>query len=110
MKWDSIFNPVEIMAEDQAKAYVDSHQTGSYQLLDVRLHEEYEENHLPGATLVPLNELMSGGGNLDPEKPTIVYCRSGGRSRAASQWLSEQGFREIYDIGLKPTAFKAFSN
>ena len=41
---------------------------------------------------------MEGAGKLDPKKPTIVYCRSGGRSRAASQWLVEQGFKEVYDI------------
>lgn len=98
MKWDNIIKPAEIMTEEQAKAYMDSRETSSYQLLDVRLHEEYEEEHLPGATLVPLNELMEGAGKLDPEKPTIVYCRSGGRSRAASQWLVEQGFKEVYDI------------
>lgn len=98
MKWNNVMKPVEIMTEEKAKAFMDSRTTGSYQLLDVRLHEEYEEEHLPGATLVPLNELMEGAGDLDPEKPTIVYCRSGGRSKAASQWLVEQGFKEVYDI------------
>jgi rhodanese-related sulfurtransferase len=98
MKWDNVIKPAEIMTEEQAKAYMDSRKTGSYQLLDVRLHEEYEEEHLPGAILVPLNELMEGAGELDPQKPTIVYCRSGGRSKAASQWLLEQGFKEVYDI------------
>lgn len=98
MKWNHVMRPVKIMSEKKAKAFMDSRSTGSYQLLDVRLHEEYEEEHLPGATLVPLNELMEGAGDLDPEKPTIVYCRSGGRSKAASQWLVEQGFREVYDI------------
>ncbi len=98
MKWDSIIKPAEIMTEERAISFMNSRKTGSYQLLDVRLHEEYKEEHLPGATLIPLNELMEGTGELDPEKPTIVYCRSGGRSRAASQWLVEKGFKEVYDI------------
>ena len=87
------------MTEAEAKAFMDSHATGSYQLVDVRTPYEYEEYHLPGAMLVPLNVLTEGGGNLDPEKPTIVHCRSGGRSQAASQYLEGQGFKEVYDIG-----------
>jgi len=99
MKWNNVIEPVEVITEEKARAFMDSSPTGSYQLLDVRLHEEYEEEHLPGATLIPLSELMEGAGDLDSNKPTIVYCRSGGRSRAASQWLVEQGFKEVYDIG-----------
>lgn len=100
MKWNDVIAPVTVMTEADAKEFMDSHETGTYQLLDVRLHEEYEDEHLPGATLIPLNELMENQriNELDADKPTIVYCRSGGRSRAASQWLTEQGFKEVYDI------------
>lgn len=87
------------MTEAEAKAYMEEHSSDSYQLVDVRQPAEYEEYHLPGALLVPLNVLTSGGGKLDPEKPTIVYCRSGGRSQAASQYLASQGFDEVFDIG-----------
>ncbi len=99
MKWNYTFSPIKSMTEAEAKAFMDANTTGSYQLVDVRTPYEYEEYHLPGATLVPLNVLTEGGGNLDPEKPTIVHCRSGGRSQAASQFLEGQGFKEIYDIG-----------
>jgi len=87
------------MTEAEAKSFMDANNTGSYQLVDVRQPAEYEDYHLPGATLIPLNVLTAGGGNLDPEKPTILYCLSGGRSKAASQFLAGQGFKEIYDIG-----------
>lgn len=99
MKLNTVISPISPITEAEAKSYMDKHPTGSYQLLDVRQPGEYEEQHLPGAVLVPLNELTAGGGNLDPEKPTIVYCRSGGRSQAASQYLAGQGFKEVYDIG-----------
>lgn len=99
MKWKSMLSPVKPMTEQEAKAFFDANPTGSYQLVDVRQPGEYEEYHLPGAMLVPLNELTAGGGDLNPEKPTIVYCRSGGRSQAASQYLAGQGFNEVYDIG-----------
>lgn len=99
MKWNAMLSSVTPMTEAEAKAFMDDRPTGSYQLLDVRQPGEYEEFHLPGATLVPLNVLTEGGGDLDPEKPTIVYCRSGGRSQAGAQYLAGQGFEEVYDIG-----------
>lgn len=99
MQWNKIFKPVAIVTEEEAKDFMNSHSSDSYQLLDVRLHEEYEEEHIPGSILVPLNELLEGKGNLDPEKPTIVYCFSGKRSKAASQWMIENGFKEVYDVG-----------
>lgn len=99
MQWNKIFKPVTVVTEDEAKDFMNSHSTDSYQLLDVRLHEEYEEEHIPGSILVPLNELLEGKGELDPEKPTFVYCFSGKRSKAASQWMVENGFKEVYDIG-----------
>ncbi len=99
MKWSNVFQqPVKVVSEPEAQEMMKTMGTDSYQLLDVRTHEEYEDEHIPGATLVPLNELVAGQGDLDPEKPTIVYCRSGGRSQAASQWLNENGFKEVYDI------------
>ncbi len=99
MKWKNILPRARPMNEAEAKAFMNSHKTETYQLIDVRQPVEYQEGHLPGANLVPLNLLMSGGGDLSSEKPTIVYCRSGGRSQAASQWLAGQGFKEVYDIG-----------
>lgn len=98
MKWGNVFPQAKIVTEREVKEYMDSHSTADYQLIDVRTPEEYEEEHLPGARLVPLNSLMEGEGNLDPALPAIVYCRSGGRSKAATQWMINQGFREVYDI------------
>ncbi len=99
MKLKSMFSPVQPMTEVEAKSYMDANPTGSYQLVDVRQPGEYQENHLPGATLVPLSVLTEGGGELDPEMPTIVYCRSGGRSQAAAQYLAGSGFKNVFDIG-----------
>lgn len=99
MKFASLISQPIPITEEDAKVYMNEHPTGAYQLVDVRQPGEYAEDHLPGAKLVPLNLLTEGEGELNPEKPTIVYCRSGGRSRAAAQYLSGQGFKEVYDIG-----------
>ena len=73
MKFSDVMAPPKSMTEDEAKSFINNRESGSYQLVDVRMHDEYEEDHLPGAKLVPLNELTTGGGDLDPGKPTIVY-------------------------------------
>jgi len=83
---------------DDARRFMAEHTEGSYTLLDVRQAFEYQEAHLPGATLISLPALPDLVGSLDPGKPTIVYCRSGGRSRTAAQFLAHQGFRQVFNL------------
>jgi rhodanese-related sulfurtransferase/rubrerythrin len=83
---------------DEARDFMAGHTEGGYTLLDVRQPFEYEEAHLPGATLISLPTLPDLAGNLDPGKPTIVYCRTGARSRTAAQFLVHQGFRQVYNL------------
>jgi rhodanese-related sulfurtransferase/rubrerythrin len=75
----------------------------AFTLLDVRQPEEYESEHLPGAKLIPLPELSGRLPELDAEKPTLVYCAIGGRSRVAAQVLAAKGFREVFNLsgGIK---------
>jgi rhodanese-related sulfurtransferase/rubrerythrin len=83
---------------DEAKSFMDAHQEGSYTLLDVRQPAEYEQAHLPGAKLIPLPQLADSIEKLDPQKPTIVYCAVGGRSRMAAQLLTHHGLQEVYQV------------
>jgi rhodanese-related sulfurtransferase/rubrerythrin len=83
---------------DEARDFMAEHTEGSYMLMDVRQPFEYEEAHLPGATLISLPTLPDLVGSLDPGKPTIVYCRSGARSRTAAQFLVHQGFHQVYNL------------
>jgi len=98
-----LFAPVESMDADAARKYLASHPEGTFTLLDVRQPGEYEEEHIPGATLIPLPQLNDQYEKLDPEKPTLVHCAIGGRSRVAAQLLSGLGFKEVYNLagGIK---------
>jgi rhodanese-related sulfurtransferase len=49
------------------------HKEGTYTLLDVRQPSEYEKGRIPGSKLIPLPELASRMGELDPQKPVIAY-------------------------------------
>ena len=70
-------------------------------IVDVRHEEEYREGHIPGAVLVT-NETI--GDTLPEELPDkkavlLVYCRSGVRSKLASQKLVRLGYENVYDFG-----------
>jgi rhodanese-related sulfurtransferase len=64
-------------------------------LLDVREDWEWERAHLEGAIHIPLEELPTRIGELDPSHETIVYCHVGERSVDACLVLWEAGFRKV---------------
>lgn len=61
-------------------------------VLDVRTADEFAEGHVPGAILIPHDELESRLAELDTARPVLVYCRSGRRSTLAEQVLLEHGY------------------
>jgi len=67
-------------------------------ILDVRTQGEYDEGHIENAVLIPVSELEERLDELDKEKDTLVYCRSGGRSVTASQILVDNGFVSVYNM------------
>jgi len=69
-----------------------------YIILDVRTLEEFNQGHLEGAVHIPVDDLEGRLGELPQDKPIIVYCKSGGRSKTASNLLIENGFTRVYDM------------
>jgi rhodanese-related sulfurtransferase len=67
------FKPIQTMTTDDARAFLEEHDPEQFNLVDVRQPGEYEEEHIPGATLIPLGDLEERAKELDPEKPTIAY-------------------------------------
>ena len=68
-------------------------------VIDVRQPDEYDEAHVPGATLIPLGEV---GGRLDEvpvDTEVLVICRSGGRSLKAAEVMAAAGRRPINVAG-----------
>ena len=98
MQADQSSAGVKTMFPDDVKGLIDKNKEGAYTLLDVRQPFEYEEQHLPGAVLIPLPQLADSLAKLDSGKPTVVYCALGGRSRMAARLLANQGFREVYQL------------
>ena len=72
-----------------------------YIILDVRREDEYAAGHIPGAILIP-NETI--GTEDIPQLPDknqliLVYCRSGNRSKQASEKLVKLGYTNIVEFG-----------
>ncbi len=61
-------------------------------VLDVRTPEEYVGRHIPGALLLPVQELAMRWQELDPDVEMIVVCEHGVRSQMAANYLAQLGF------------------
>ena len=70
-------------------------------LLDARSEEEFSEGHIPGAIVIPHEEVSERAEAEIPEKdvPVFVYCRSGRRSKIAAEELVSLGYSEVYEFG-----------
>ncbi len=73
MKWLNFFTPAESLDFKKAQDYIAGHPAADITILDVRQPSEYAASHIPGATLMPLPQLSDRLGELDPDKPVLVY-------------------------------------
>jgi rhodanese-related sulfurtransferase len=62
------------------------------QVIDVRADHEWEVGRIAGATHVPLPQLPQRLGEIDKDRPVVVYCRGGNRSTMATDALAEAGY------------------
>ena len=83
------------MTTDEVKTEVDSGK--DITLLDVRTEAEYNQGHIPGSIVIPVDELQDRALNELPDKEAeiIVYCRSGARSASACDILVNLGYTNI---------------
>ena len=65
------------------------------QLIDVRADHEWEAGRIAGATHVPLPELPQRLGEIDKDRPVVVYCRGGNRSSMATEALTDAGYDAV---------------
>ena len=89
----------EQISQEEAKKIMD---TGNgYILLDTRTREEYDQSHIPGALLIPHTEIAERAEAELPDKDQLilVYCRSGNRSKQATEVLVELGYTNVKEFG-----------
>lgn len=82
--------------EEPAEVYLCGSVEG--QLIDVREPAEYAAGSVTGAVNIPLNELPRRLGELDRQRPVVLLCRSGNRSRQAATYLAAAGFTDVINL------------
>ena len=88
------------ISAEEAKAILDTQ--SETVILDVRELDEYEQEHIPGAVLLPVETIAKDTASRfipDQKTPVLVYCRSGNRSKTASSILAELGYTQVYNFG-----------
>jgi rhodanese-related sulfurtransferase len=73
------------------------YQAGEF-VLDVRTQEEWDEFHIPGATLIPLDQLESRVNEVPRDRDVVVICRSGNRSQVGRDTLLDAGFTRVTSV------------
>lgn len=70
-------------------------------VLDVRTKDEYDQGHIEGAVLLPVDEISSKAEEVlkDKKAKILVYCRSGNRSATAAKTLIKMGYENVLDFG-----------
>ncbi|MCA1841954.1 MAG: rhodanese-like domain-containing protein [Actinobacteria bacterium] len=86
--------PPEVDLETLARAL-----ETSAALIDVRRPDEYAEKRIPGARLIPLDELANRMDEIPTGETVYVVCASGGRSLTAAAALNQAGWDAVSVAG-----------
>ena len=92
-------NTYQQITQEEAKNMMDTQEAI---VLDVREQDEFDAGHIPGAVLLPVGTITKDtAATVIPELDSValVYCRSGNRSKKASQALVDLGYTGIYEFG-----------
>ena len=89
----------EKITQEEAKKIMDSGE--EHIILDTREQDEFDEGHIKGAILIPYTEIENKAIELLPDKDAqiLVYCRSGRRSKIASESLAKLGYTNVKEFG-----------
>jgi rhodanese-related sulfurtransferase len=72
---------------------------GNLRILDVRTPQETALGIIPGAQIIPVDELEARLKELPKDrKPMLVYCAGGARSAAACEFLSQKGYENLFNL------------
>ena len=89
----------EQISAEEAKKIMDSGE--EHIILDTREQDEFDEGHIPGAILISYTEIEERSKEMLPDKDAqiLVYCRSGRRSKIASESLAKLGYTNVKEFG-----------
>jgi hydroxyacylglutathione hydrolase len=80
------------------KEVIDATCSDEVQLIDIRNAGELEVGSIPGAVHIPLAELARRSGEIDQNRPVLLFCAGGWRSSVGASLLRSKGFTDVSDI------------
>ena len=92
-------NTYQQISKKEAKDMMD---TQDVIVLDVREQYEFDAGHIPGAVLLPVGTITKATAAAvipKPDSVVLVYCRSGNRSKQASEKLAALGYTNVVEFG-----------
>ena len=92
-------NSYEQISPQEAKKLMETET--DYIIIDARTQSEYDEGHIENAIMIPEYEISDRAEKELPDKDQLilVYCRSGRRSKIASQALVDLGYTNVKEFG-----------
>lgn len=89
----------EQITPQEAKHFMETEE--NYMIVDARTQEEFAEGHIEGAILIPEYEIATSAPEKLPDRDALilVYCRSGRRSKIASEELVKLGYTNVKEFG-----------
>lgn len=97
-------NPIKTLSPKEIHALMSS---TAITLVDVREPNEHRAERIPGAINVPLSQLQAQAGRIPTDKPVVLHCLSGGRSKTALDLCARMGLSVDTHMGGGISAWKA---
>ncbi|MCF6094155.1 rhodanese-like domain-containing protein [Microaerobacter geothermalis] len=89
---------VQPITAEELRAQLDAGLDENTVIVDVREPFLYEENHIPGAILIPFAEFEKEYEKLDKNKKIILVCHMGPMGEASGQFLISKGYKQVYNL------------
>jgi rhodanese-related sulfurtransferase len=94
--WSLVFAAAQDISSREAKTLLEK--SKNIFLLDVRTPQENSQAKLPGTVLIPINEFERRIKEVPRNKTIIVYCAVGSRSKPVAEYLSKNGYKDVYNM------------
>ncbi len=97
---------VSLPAEITVAQAAEKRDQGAF-ILDVREPADWQQFHIPGATLIPLGQLPNRLNEVPKDRPVVVVCRTGHRSGQGRDILLNAGFTQVTSMAGGMTEWQA---
>ena len=92
----AVAGTVKDITSTEAKTIISK--TKNVYLLDVRTADERRQGYIAGSVLIPIDMIAKRISEIPKDRPVIVYCAVGSRSRSVAQALAGSGYSEVYNM------------